>query len=220
MLTAALLAFGLQADSLTRNLGTIRAEDGKVCTVFVLHNNAGEPADISDIRTACSCTVATCTKQTVEPGDTAHVTVSYNPNNRLGNIDEQIIVYCPEPLRLQLTGTVVTAEPFPHLTKSLGRSLRVARKSVTVSDLCDGQRRRESIPCGNLGSRPVTIKAAMLPPYITLENGFIPAGEERDLTFVIDGSAAPKGQTKVPVMLTGFDGKPSDSTITLTIVKK
>lgn len=214
------MAFALQADSLVHDLGIIRAEDGAVSTVFVLHNNADETATISQVRTSCSCTRATFTQRPIAAGDTAHITVTYNPNNRLGPIDEQIIVYCPEILRLQLTGRVVTDEPFPHLTQPLGRNLRVARKSVAITDLKEGQRRREAIPCGNASSHSVTVKAAMLPPYVTLEAGFIPAGEERDITFVIDGTAAPKGHTKVPVILTGMEGRPSDCTITLTIDKK
>ena len=223
MLTAALLALGLQADSLTRDLGTIIAEEGVATTTFVLTNTSEDTLAISHTRTSCSCTRAYFTQRSIVPGDTAHVTVTFNPNNRIGPIDEQILVYCPEePLRLHLTGRVKSKDLFPHLRDSLGRSLKIKYKTINVGDLQNGQTRRISVPCGNISGRPVKVSAIMLPNFLKLSStpSPIPPGAEADIVFTLDGTLCPKGKNRATVMVMGLDGRPSDCIITLNVTKQ
>ena len=213
-------------DSTTRDLGVIRAEDGRVSATFVITNDTSAPFAIANVKTSCGCTYASFSRRQLAKGDTAHVVLTYNPRGRLGEIDGTAAVYTTaDPkkiaLRLNITGTVVTDDPFPHLTKTLGRDLRVGRDVVVAADLKDGQRRREALPCGNISDHDITLTAAILPPYVSISTSPspIPAGAEADIIFSIDATAAPAGKTSVPIMLRGAGGKPSESIITLFIRK-
>lgn len=67
------------------NFGKIKEIDGEVSHVFWFVNNTSERKVMYRALTSCGCTNAVIENRYVDPGDTARVTVTYNPEH---NVEE------------------------------------------------------------------------------------------------------------------------------------
>lgn len=67
-------------DRIIHDFGTIPQKGGTVETTFEVRNEGNEELEIGAISTSCGCTTATISSKTVKPGDTAVLTVSFDPD--------------------------------------------------------------------------------------------------------------------------------------------
>lgn len=91
------------------DFGEVRQHKGPVAHTFVFKNNGAEPFSIIDIRTSCDCTSAASARRLIQPRDTAHVIVQFDPSRTEGRFHQRIVVYTDSPARqnsLFIKGTV------------------------------------------------------------------------------------------------------------------
>lgn len=92
------------------DFGAFHEEMGPVSCEFRWVNNTAEPVAIVAARASCGCTVPSYSHNAIAPGDTAVVTVTYNPIGRPGQFSKFVAVDLSIPdsrTKLTVTGTVV-----------------------------------------------------------------------------------------------------------------
>ena len=103
------------------DFGVIPEKGGNVSFDFVLTNTSTDPVIINKVQTSCGCTTPSWTKTPIEPKKSGTITVSYNPNGRVGSFAKSITVYTnvsTNPLILQISGEV-TKTPVPKKPEEL-----------------------------------------------------------------------------------------------------
>ena len=94
------------------DFGTVPEKGGNVSFDFVLTNNSTDPVIINKVMTSCGCTTPSWTKTPIESKKSGTITVSYNPNGRVGSFNKSITVYTNvsvNPFILQISGEVTKA---------------------------------------------------------------------------------------------------------------
>ncbi len=59
-----------------------------VTTVFTVHNEGGRPLQIESVSTSCGCTTAEMSAQTIAPGESASLTVTFDPQAHAGAVGQ------------------------------------------------------------------------------------------------------------------------------------
>ena len=215
----------LHVESSSYNLGKLSEDDAPVNRTFSLRNVSDKALRISRVRTTCGCTAATYDTASVAPGDEMRITLSYNPKNRPGTIDVDAFVYLAgddrHPMaRLSLYGEVLDGDEWRHLPQSMG-TLRLKRKEVHFTELPARGKTSMRILCANSGSKPLKLSSRILPPYAALhtEPSVVAPGEEADLVVTVDVDKLPagEGEIRVPLIVEGVGGKPSERTLQIVI---
>lgn len=94
------------------DFGAFDEDMGVVTCEFRVVNDGTEPLVILGARANCGCTRPSFTREPVAPGDTAVITVGYDPKGRPGKFTKNVYVDTnTEPTRttLEITGTVIGA---------------------------------------------------------------------------------------------------------------
>lgn len=215
----------LLADNSSYDLGKLSEADSPVARTFRLCNVSGRPLRISRVRTTCGCTAAAYDSALIAPGGEVMITLTYSPKNRPGTIDVDGFVYIEgcdrQPMaRLSLYGEVLDSDAWRHLPQTMG-TLRLKRKEVHFAELPAGGKTTMRVLCANSGTKPLKLTSRILPPYASLHTvpAVIAAGEEADLIITIDVGKLPKkeGVIRVPLIVEGVGGKPSERTLQLVI---
>ncbi len=74
------------------DFGRISESGGAVAHRFVFENTGADTLGIISAKSRCGCTTATHTTRAIAPGDTASVTVRFNPSGRDGDFKQRVIV--------------------------------------------------------------------------------------------------------------------------------
>ena len=93
----------------THNFGTIDEDGGKVGCTMRLVNTTDSALSIIEVRSSCGCTAVHYPKQPIEPGDTASLTLVFNPRGRPGRFSKGVAVRLscqPSRTSLIVEGTV------------------------------------------------------------------------------------------------------------------
>lgn len=78
--------------------------------VFQLTNEGDQPLEIGDLEVSCGCTSAVASKESLAPGETAQILVTFDTRLMHGDYRQEVLVHsnaADSPHRLTLTGTVV-----------------------------------------------------------------------------------------------------------------
>ena len=93
------------------DFGNIKEADGSVSHDFRFTNTGDAPLVILSATTSCGCTKPTFPRQPLHPGDTAVVSVTYNPAGSPGEFDKNITVKSNSSKgaksRLKISGVVI-----------------------------------------------------------------------------------------------------------------
>lgn len=127
---------------MVHDFGAFNESVSKATAVFKGVNTGNEPLVIMSARANCGCTTPTFTREVVQPGDTAFVTVVYNADGRPGRFNKKVYVETnTNPARSTLTvkGVVIgkgetVSQRYPV---SLG-ALKVTRPSVLLGTATRG----------------------------------------------------------------------------------
>lgn len=127
----------------THNFGVIKEADGKVsCTVLVV-NTGTEPLLIIKAQAGCGCTGIDYPEGAIMPGDTARVTITYNPSGRPGQFNKQVIIFTntmPKRTVLEITGNVIpTDETLNRQYPLRAGDLRISQGNIPFGELTRGQ---------------------------------------------------------------------------------
>lgn len=70
------------------DFGAFSEEMGAVSCDFVFVNNGPDAVAVTAARASCGCTTPKYTRDVVAPGDTGHITVTYDPAGRPGRFEK------------------------------------------------------------------------------------------------------------------------------------
>lgn len=209
-------------EKVSENIGTIYESDSVRTLRFVFRNISDAPVTLTKVTTHCGCTASSFSRAPIAAGEASEVVVKYNPKGRSGTIDTDAFVYTDRTgsspvAKLTVLGNVVNTDEWNHLPCAMG-ALRVKRNKVRI-----GKGRSEvRIPCANVGTKPLSLAAKLLPQYATfsVEPRMLQSGEEGDIVITIDRDALDAktpGEVKFSVVVDGVEGRISTRTIKVTI---
>lgn len=92
------------------NFGAFDEDNGVATCLFRYVNTGDAPLVVLDVHTSCGCTTPDYSTAPVAPGDTAAITVKYDPAGRPGRFNKKIQVDTNTPAKrskLTITGVVV-----------------------------------------------------------------------------------------------------------------
>lgn len=201
-------------DAVTKEIGDINESDSARTVRFAFCNVSDKPLTIARVTTHCGCTAASFGSTPVAAGDSAVITIKYNPKGRAGTIDTNAFVYVADAgsrpvAKLTILGNIIDDNEWSHLPCAVG-SLRLKRTKIAFK----AGRTVARIPCANVGRSPLKLSSQLLPVYATFatEPAVLQPGEEGDLIIGID--VAKKGPAKgFSVVIDGVEGAISSRTI-------
>ena len=147
LLADTLIVIGLA----TVNLGTIQEADGPREHTFWLRNGGSATVTIQQGYTSCGCTTIHYTKgQTIAVGDSAAVTLRFNPRGKGGEFEETgTIVYGESRKRanIALVGTCTTSEEtlMRQFPIRIDDHLRLSANRLDLGRMAVGETKERSI---------------------------------------------------------------------------
>ncbi len=161
-------------DGKVYDFGTIEERDGKVSHTFTLRNEGQSAVVICDVSAWCGCTTVDYTKKPIQPGQSAKVTVTYNPQSRPGKFSKEVAVITGGGrtyTRLWVKGNVI---PYEHpVTEdhpyAYGEGLYMNYKVLSFPDLKPGQTHSFQLKMANDTDRPMTVKFTRNPNNTVLK---------------------------------------------------
>ncbi len=139
---------------------------------FELENRGSTALVITDVHPDCGCTTAGWTIDSIRPGSTGTITVTYDAQ-QLGNFEKQIAVTTnadAAPLFLTVSGVVVRekADYSDVLPYHIG-DIYFDRDEVAFDDVHRGDLPQQTITLINGGSKTYEPELMHLPAYLTMQ---------------------------------------------------
>ena len=75
------------------DFGVFREKDGKVTCDMALVNTGNAPLIVVKAIAGCGCTGISYPESPIAPGDTASVSISYNPSGRPGQFSKEVLIF-------------------------------------------------------------------------------------------------------------------------------
>lgn len=171
--TAAYASESVQWLETNHNFGAFDENMGRVSTVFRFVNTGTEPVSIVTARASCGCTAPEYDRAPVAPGDTAAVTVTYDPAGRPGRFSKYVAVdfsYEGSRQKLTIEGTVVgnsasVAQQYPAECTSM---LRLSRGAAMMGDVVKGQLKTLFLKAYNASHDSIRPSVSNLPKYVSV----------------------------------------------------
>ena len=202
LLADTLIVIGLA----TVNLGTIQEADGARQRTFWLRNAGKQAVTIQQGYTSCGCTTIHFTKnRAIAAGDTAAVTLRFNPRGKGGEFEETgTIVYGRDKKRLNLSmvGTCITSEEtlMRQFPIRINDHLRLSSDRFDLGYMRVGESKERHV--------------------LVLHRDEKNRQERIPILFTVD-ARTPKGLQHIPYKVrTKVKGKPQELTITLDVMVK
>ena len=195
------------------NFGAFNEDAGTARTTFRYVNTGDEPLIVIGARTTCGCTLADYSRSPLAPGDSAAITVEYDPAGRPGRFEKGIIVDTntePRRTRLTIKGTVVGGEATVRAQYPVGHGpLALRNATALVGDVVKGHMKTIFINAYNRSNDTISPQIGPLPPYIhvSLEPASIPPGEQASfIVYFRSDKCDVWGLTETPVAITPAPG--------------
>ena len=154
----------------THDFGAFTEETGPVSCEFLMVNDGPGDASIVAARATCGCTRPQYTVRSLAPGDTARLSVSFDPQGRPGRFSKQIYVETsgtPSKQRLDITGVVIgsgetVARRFPV---DLG-PLKLATRGVMLGEVTKGHLKTAYTEGYNRSADSLRVKVVRKPEWL------------------------------------------------------
>jgi hypothetical protein len=152
----------LRFEKSTYDYGHIPEDGGSVLCSFEAKNIGHHSVTVTKIATTCGCTSAIYKSAEVAPGENFHFEVRYDPMNRPGRIDKEIIVHTSDTealTKLRIIGYVqprdrTLEEIYPF---DMGGGLRLKSTFHAFGYVEHGKSVEERIACINSSNSPINI---------------------------------------------------------------
>lgn len=170
----------------------------KTVTCQMRFINTGDvPLVITQVKSSCGCTAAQYPHESVAPGDTAAVTLSYSSRKIPGEFEKDVLVYTngtPRKSILIVRGLVI-GSPESILEKyPIGDGpMRFTHSSLPLGEITKGRWREAYVTGYNTSQQPLHTRVTGLPPHINakvLPDTIMP-GRLATLSFFYDSWKAP-----------------------------
>jgi len=152
------------------DFGVFKEADGKVSYPLRLVNTGNEPLLIVKVQAGCGCTAINYPEAPIAPGDTAAVTLTYNPSGRPGQFSKQALIFCnTEPKRtvLEITGNVIPTDVTLDKQYPIrAGSLRVSQGSIPFGELTSGKNKTLYLSAYNASTDTLLVSVTGSKPHI------------------------------------------------------
>lgn len=179
------------------NFGAFSEESGPVTCSFALVNTGTEPLTVVSGRATCGCTRPIIPQRPIAPGDTALISVSYDPQGRPGRFNKQVYIETngqPAKTRLDISGVVIgsgetVARRFPA---DLG-PLKLAHRAVMLGEVNKGRLKTVYIDGYNRSADSLRVSITRSPRYIDIAVApeVAPPGEQVTLIAYVNSEKCP-----------------------------
>jgi hypothetical protein len=230
LLTCLGIALSASADAdikwlkVNHNFGAFNESDGPVTCSYQYVNSGDKPLVIVSARATCGCTSPKYSNKKLAPGDTAEISVTFNPAGRIGRFEKK--VYVETNTRdsrsiLTLGGVIIgspetLAQRFPY---DFGR-LRLSNRIVPLGEVYKGRTKSIFVDLYNSSLDTLRPKAIDMPEYLEADMSpeILPPGQQGTLVlYVRSNKCSQWGLVEGKVTLVDDRINPSD-TINLTTV--
>ena len=152
------------------DFGVFKEADGKVSYPLRLVNTGNEPLLIVKVQAGCGCTAINYPEAPIAPGDTAAVTLTYNPSGRPGQFTKQALIFCnTEPRRttLEITGNVIPTDVTLDKQYPIrAGSWRVSQGSIPFGELFSGKNKTLYLSAYNASTDTLLVSVTGSKPHI------------------------------------------------------
>lgn len=155
------------------NFGTFTEESGKVSCEMKMVNTGDNAIRITSVRSTCGCTVSSHTMDEIQPGDTATVTLTYNPAGRPGKFEKDAYVYIdgyPKRSRLTIRGNVIGSPATIQEKYPIGiGALKLSGKIIPFGEILKGKSRTRFIDVYNQSNDTLKAFFDKVPKHLKVE---------------------------------------------------
>lgn len=173
------------------NFGAFNENDGPVTCSYRYVNSGDKPLVIVSARATCGCTSPKYSDKKLAPGDTAEISVTFNPKGRLGRFEKK--VYVETNTRdsrsiLTLGGVIIgspetLAERFPYSYRRVNLSNRI----VPLGEVYKGRTKSVFVDVYNSSTDTLRPKAIAMPQYLEVDMApeILPPGQQGTLVLYV-----------------------------------
>ena len=196
-------------------------DDAPKTFVFRFENAGDRKVNIDRLVTTCSCMTAAADRKEVRPGESADITVKYNPKGHPGKFDRKVYVYTDsgnDPAAvLKLSVQVETGSDLSGEWPVQMGTIRLRRAEVAFAD---GIKAVEKLRFINVGGKPLELECetAFLPESISFRTQpkVVDPGKTGEIHIVYDPSEDGSFEN-LKIILKGLGLPPSKSSITVKV---
>lgn len=184
--------------------------------IFTIKNEGGESLVIERVQAPCSCTATVLSEETLLPGKSTELEVTFNPSGYEGDISQSVYIYSNDPenprQRLVIKANVKHI-PVPKI--------HLSTTQWELGLLSSGDSPTIGVSISNQGDIPLEIENIVLPSQIDYEQEAIELpielapDEEIELSFIIDSSGLETGILREYIRL--ITNEPNKKNVTLRI---
>ena len=203
----------------THDFGLIDEDGGKVSCTMRLVNTTDSALSIIEVRPGCGCTAVQYPKQPIEQGDTASLTLVFNPRGRPGRFSKGVAVRLscqPSRTSLIVEGTVRASEAtlnrrFP----TLAGPLRLSNHLLPLGEVAKDSSRNGILTAYNASSDTLSLASidVAAPLSVQFTPATLPPGEECRIMVTFDASKCNDcmGVTEIPLRVSATPVNPTES---------
>ena len=152
------------------DFGVFLEKNGKVTCQMRLVNTGTEPLIIVKAQAGCGCTVINYPQSDILPGDTASVSLTYNPSGRPGQFSKQAIIFTNTTIKrttLEITGNVIPTEATLDKQYPLqAGSLRISQQNVPFGEMFKGDNKTLFLSAYNASTDTMIVTADGALPHL------------------------------------------------------
>ena len=184
-----------------------------------LVNTTDSALSIIEVRPSCGCTAVQYPKQPIEQGDTASLTLVFNPRGRPGRFSKGVAVRLssqPSRTSLIVEGTVRASEAtlnrrFP----TLAGPLRLSNHLLPLGEVAKDSSRNGILTAYNASSDTLSLSSidVAVPLSVQFTPATLPPGEECRIKVTFDASKCNDcmGVTEIPLRVSATPVNPTES---------
>ena len=217
----------LSPDSAALNFDTrhiiaepMNEDDAPSAYIFRFENAGDRVLHIDRLVSTCSCASASIDKREVKPGESAEITVRYNPKGHPGRFERRVFVYTwggQDPAAvLKLTVDVENGKDLSGIWPVQMGPIRLRRSSV---EFVRGEKAVEKLRFINLSGKSLKLQCeeSFLPDCLKFASEVVEDGKEGEIVISYDPSEPGAGE-KMKVILKGLGLPPTKATITVNLL--
>ncbi|MBQ9554589.1 MAG: DUF1573 domain-containing protein [Muribaculaceae bacterium] len=154
----------------SHDFGVILEQDGKATCQLRFTNTGNDPLMIVRAQAGCGCTGINYPESPILPGDTAAVSITYNPAGRPGQFSKQVIIFTNTSIKrtiLEITGNVIPTDKTLDKQYPLrAGSLRISQTSIPMGELVRGKSSTQYLSAYNSATDTILVSVSGDKPHL------------------------------------------------------
>ena len=170
------------------DFGVFKEENGKVSCDMALVNTGNAPLIVVKAIAGCGCTGISYPESPIAPGDTASVSISYNPSGRPGQFSKEVLIFTntvPQRSLLKITGNVIpTAATLDQQYPLRAGSLCISQQNIPFGELFKGKNKTLFLSAYNASTDTLLLDVSGDKPHLhpAIVPDTVPPGQVTALT--------------------------------------